>query len=178
MKIFADDVAMYCPVHSGDDCKAFQHDLNLVSTWCSKWQMRLNVSKCELLCISNKRSPVRPAYYINNCHLQWASSVKYLGVVVDSKLSWNDHISHISSKASKTLNLLRRHMFTCHASSKHKAFRALVLPILDYASTIVVLGGFVGVDLILMLALGQGPPVTVVVSFSGHLFPTVEGISL
>ena len=136
MKIFADDVAMYCPVHSGDDCKAFQHDLNLVSTWCSKWQMRLNVSKCELLCISNKRSPVRPAYYINNCHLQWASSVKYLGVVVDSKLSWNDHISHISSKASKTLNLLRRHMFTCHTSSKHKAFRALVLPILDYASTV------------------------------------------
>ena len=113
-----------CPVHSGDDCKAFQHDLNLVSTWCSKWQMRLNVSKCELLCISNQRSPVRPAYYINNCHLQWASSVKYLGVVVDSKLSWNDHISHISSKASKTLNLLRRHMFTCHTSSKHKAFRA------------------------------------------------------
>ena len=75
-------------------------------------------------------------YYINNCHLQWASSVKYLGVVVDSKLSWNDHISHISSKASKTLNLLRRHMFTCHTSSKHKAFRALVLPILDYASTV------------------------------------------
>ena len=135
-KIFADDVAMYCPVHSANDCKAFQHDLDLVSTWCSKWQMRLNVSKCELLCITNKRSPVQSAYYINNCHLQWVSSVKYLGVVVDSKLSWNDHISHISSKASKTLNLLCRHMFTCNASSKHKAFRAFVLPVLDYASSV------------------------------------------
>ena len=135
MKIFADDVAMYCPVHSADDCKAFQHDLklDLVSTWCSKWQMSLNVSKCELLCISNiKRSPVQPDYYINNCHLQWVSSVKYLGIVVDSKLSWNDHISHISSKVSKILNLLHRHMFICPASSKHKAFRAFVLPVLDY----------------------------------------------
>ena len=50
--------------------------------------------------------------------------------------SWNHHISYISSKVSKTLNLLHCHMFTCHASSKHKAFRAFVLPVLDYASTV------------------------------------------
>ena len=55
---------------------------------------------------------------------------------MDSKLSWNDHISHISSKVSKTLNLLRRHMFTCHTSSKHKTFRAFVLRVLDYASPV------------------------------------------
>jgi len=50
MKIFA-DVPMYHPVNSASDCKAFQHDLDSISTWCSKWQMQLNVSKCELLCI-------------------------------------------------------------------------------------------------------------------------------
>ena len=87
MKIFADDVAMYCSVQSPNDSRAFQHDLDLVTTWCSKWQMHLNPSKCELLCISNKRCPVKPTYCINNHHLQWVSSVKYLGVVVDSKLS-------------------------------------------------------------------------------------------
>ena len=121
MKIFADDVAMYCSVHTSNDCKAFQHDLDLVSTWCSKWQMRLNPSKCELLCISNKRSPVQPAYYINNHYLQWVSSVKYLGVMVDSKLSWNDHISCVSYiyKATKILNLLCRHMYTYPQSTRH-----------------------------------------------------------
>ena len=113
MKIFADDVAMYCSVQSPNDSRAFQHDFELVSTWCSKWQMRLNPSKCELLCITNKCCPVKPTNYINNYHLQWAPSVKYLGVVVDSKLSWNDHISYVSSKATKTLNLLRHHMYTC-----------------------------------------------------------------
>jgi len=134
MKIFADDVAMYCPIQSATDCVDFQRDLDSISAWCSKWQMRLNVSKCDLLCISNKSSPSKPSYYINNHNLQWVSSVKYLGVFVDCKLSWNHHISHVSAKATRVLNLLRRHMYTCRASSKLKAFRALVLPVLDYAS--------------------------------------------
>ena len=58
MKIFADDVAMYCLVLSPNDSRAFQHDLDLVSTWCSKWEMHLNPSKCKLLCITNKCFPV------------------------------------------------------------------------------------------------------------------------
>ena len=135
-KIFADDVAMYCSVDSPSDCIAFQHDLDLITGWCSKWQMRLNPSKCELLCISNKHTPTMPLYYINNHLLHWARSVKYLGVIVDIKLSWNSNVSHVSKKATRVLNLLRRHMFTCKASSKQKAFRSLVIPILDYASTV------------------------------------------
>ena len=31
MKIFADDVAMYCSVKSVSDCNSFQHDLDLIS---------------------------------------------------------------------------------------------------------------------------------------------------
>ena len=71
IKIFADDVAMYRSVHSTTDCDAFQQDLDSIAVWCSKWQMRLNVSKCDLLCISNKRSPIKPSYHINNYNLHW-----------------------------------------------------------------------------------------------------------
>ena len=136
MKIFADDVAIYCPVISSADCKILQKDLDSISSWCSKWQMRLNPSKCEFLCISNKRSPIQHSYYLNNHLLQCVSSVKYLGVIVDPKLSWNKHVSHVSSKATRTLNLLRRNMYCCNTPAKRRAFRALVLPILDYASTV------------------------------------------
>ena len=59
MKIFADDIAMYHPIRFANGCRVFLRNLDLISTWCSKWQMRLNISKCELLCISNKRSPVQ-----------------------------------------------------------------------------------------------------------------------
>ena len=83
MKIFADDVAIYCPVTSTADCKAFQTDLDLISSWCSIWQMRLNPSKCEFLCIPNKCSPIHHSYYLDNHLLQSVLSVKYLGVIVN-----------------------------------------------------------------------------------------------
>jgi len=35
MKIFADDVAIYCPVASTADCKVFQKHLDLLLSWCS-----------------------------------------------------------------------------------------------------------------------------------------------
>jgi len=74
MKIFADDDAIYCSVTSKADCKAFQKELDLVSSWCSTWQMRLNPSKCKLLCIFNKRSPIHHSYYLNN-HLLYLLSI-------------------------------------------------------------------------------------------------------
>jgi len=44
--------------------------------------------------------------------------------------------SHVSSKATRTLNLLQCNMYCCNTPAKNKAFRALVLPVLDYASTV------------------------------------------
>ena len=52
MKIFADDVAIYCSVQSPIDCRAFQHDLDLVFTGCSKWQMHINPLSVSLIYIT------------------------------------------------------------------------------------------------------------------------------
>ena len=79
--------------------------------------MCLNLSKYELLYIIN----AHPLNLFNNHNLQWAMSVKHLGVVVDTKLSWNNHISHVSTKAAKILNFLHHY--------KNKS-RALVIPII------------------------------------------------
>ena len=153
--------------------------------------MRLNPTKCELLCISNKRSPIKPSCYINNHKLQWAASVKYLGVVVDAKLSWNIHVSHVSAKATKVLNLLRRHLYTCRSPSKQRAFKALVIPILDYASAVwnphtqknisalekIQNRGarwVVGADFALARLSGPNPPKNVIESFSGHHWSSGE----
>ena len=69
MKIFADDVAMYCSAQSNTDCSTFQNDLDLIAAWCSKWQMHLILLKSELQCVFNKCLPVKSSYYINNHNL-------------------------------------------------------------------------------------------------------------
>ena len=93
-------------------------------------------SKCEVLCISNKRLLISYNYQLSGCFLKWSSTVKYLGVILNSKLTWDDQCTYVASKASRLLNLLRRNLFACSTVAKNRAFRSLIIPILDYASQV------------------------------------------
>ena len=56
---------------------------------------------------------------------------------MDAKLSWNFNASYVSRKATKVLIFCAvTCTYTCRASSKQKAFWVLVIPVLDYASTV------------------------------------------
>ena len=57
LKLFADDMALYHHIKFSQDCSCFQDDLNTISIWFDTWQMALNPTKCEAICISNKPSP-------------------------------------------------------------------------------------------------------------------------
>jgi len=135
VKLFADDCAIYNQV----SCKAdtsLQSDLNSLYTWCVKWQLNLNLPKCKALCISNKRSPPNSTYYINNVPLEWVSEFTYLGVKITSNLSWRSHILAKTTKANRTLNLLRRTMYSCGEGAKKRAYEALVRPQVEYCSAV------------------------------------------
>ena len=76
VKIFADDVTLYAFMQTVQDCQILQADVDSISHWCGIWQLRLNPSKCEVLCIFNKWSPLYFDYKIGVCSLHWSSSVK------------------------------------------------------------------------------------------------------
>ena len=96
---YADDVLLYSYVYSKDDCISLQQDLNALEQWSHKWQMPFNTKKCEFLRITNKKSPLIHTYYIATSPIKEVTSTKYLGVVIDHKLTWNDHIQSIVYKA-------------------------------------------------------------------------------
>jgi hypothetical protein len=62
-------------------------------------------------------------------------SVDYLGVSINSKLTWNDHCTKVSSKSSRTLGMLRRNISSCPTNVKAQAYQTLVRPKLEYASS-------------------------------------------
>ena len=61
--------------------------------------------------------------------------IKYLGVTIDSKLSFNQHIRDKCKRATTVLNMLKRNLFFAPSSVKSKAYQACVLPIIEYGST-------------------------------------------
>ena len=84
---------------------------------------------------SNTYSPIFiyiPPLKLANQYLEPSHTVKYLGWVIDSFLSWHDHIDYISSKISKSLNIIAKLKRHVTVQSLVSVYYALVHPYLSY----------------------------------------------
>ena len=136
IKLFADDSVLYRDIRTIDDCRVLQDDLPTLAHWSNTWQLQFNVSKCKVMCLSTKKLTQSINYQINNTNLEWVPVFKYLGLVIDQKLTWRDQVNHASTKATKILNLLRRNLHHATKSAKSRAFSALVRPHLEYSAPV------------------------------------------
>ena len=61
---------------------------------------------------------------------------KYLGVILDSSLSMNQHIDHVKKKVSKMLGIFSRARPSLTIESANRLFKSMILPILDYCGAV------------------------------------------
>ena len=71
-------------------------------------------------------------YVLYNLPLQTVSEARYIGVIIDSKLSFNKHTDVICKKANSGLSFLRRNLLSCNSKIKSDAYLMYVQPILEY----------------------------------------------
>ena len=136
IKLYADDVLIYRPIRSLDDCKILQEDLNAIDQWAVHWQARFNPDKCEHIRITNSKNPIFSTYFIQNTLIQTVPNVTYLGVTINEHLSWSNHITNITKKANATRGFLQRNISSCPSSIKEICYKLMIRPIIEYASTI------------------------------------------
>jgi hypothetical protein len=94
---YADDLKLYMRVSSTDDCRLFQQDLDRLQSWCSEKKYDLNAGKCKSISFSRGDSDLERVDVIND-----------LGVLVDSKMTFVNHIESIVSKSARMLGFIKR----------------------------------------------------------------------
>ncbi|XP_071500419.1 uncharacterized protein [Diadema antillarum] len=135
-RMFADDCLLYRHISSQTDADRLQEDLTNIQGWETKWQMSLNPSKCEVLRVTNKvKNVIHSSYSLHGVKLPVVDNAKYLGVHINSKLSWKTHIDNTCKKANSTRGFLQRNLHGCPKKIKEQAYVTYVRPILEYAST-------------------------------------------
>ena len=74
-------------------------DIAAVETWSVNNSLQFNTSKCKYMIISRKRNPVTPTspLLLNGTSMDEVEIFKYLGLLLSSDLSWNDHIDSMCS---------------------------------------------------------------------------------
>ena len=90
-KLFADDTSLFSVVHNANTTARELNDLVKISGWASQWKMSFNPD---------------PSKQASN-NVSETNSQKHLGVVLDDRLSFEDHLKMILNKANKTIGLLR-----------------------------------------------------------------------
>ena len=136
IRLFADDCLLYRVVDRVSDVHELQKDLNQLCSWSSTWQMSFNAGKCTVLTITNKKCPIKFDYSIGNQILNRLKNHPYLGVEISDNLDWTKHIDNTVTKSQRTLNMLRRNLSGCTQDTRALAYKALVRPVLEYASTV------------------------------------------
>ena len=136
VRLFADDAISYMTIDNQQDAHNLQQDLNRIGEWAKKWTMVLNTDKCKVITISRKRNKIQHVYHLNNTPLEAVTSAKYLGVTITSDLKWTQHINTVVNKANSTLAFLRRNLRIKSSDLKATAYKTLVRPIVEYASSV------------------------------------------
>ena len=111
IRLFADDCILYQQIRTPVDCTSLQQDITRLYNWSLTWQMVFNTKQCHILSISRKRDRPTIIYMLGTEKLSVVESYPCLGVTVSSDLRWHHHINTISSKATRTLNFIRRNIY-------------------------------------------------------------------
>jgi len=68
--------------------------------------------------ITLKRTPVQAIYTLHGKELTVVECAKYLGVSIDSKLCFNQHVDNVCKKANSVLGFVRKNFKNCSRKIK------------------------------------------------------------
>jgi hypothetical protein len=135
--LFADDLKIYRSNSDVDDCKLLQHDIDSVQNWCLDDSMKLNSSKTTIISFTRKTNSIYFNYKLCNNLVVRSQCVKDLGVLLDCKLYFHQHINYIFSQSLKMLGLIRYITSSFSAlDSLLVLYSTLVRSKIDYASVV------------------------------------------
>ena len=99
--------------------------------------MHFHPQKCNVLSIEKSKSKIeKQDYYLHGEKLETVTDTKYLGVTLQNNMNFSKHIDNICNKANSMLGLLRRNLKSAPAKTKELGYKAIVRPVLEYASSV------------------------------------------
>ena len=134
---YADDLALLIPSSSEVylRCRA-QQALNIATEWANINGLQFSEKKTEIVLFSHKRKFSVGTLRLNGKKLNLSEEARLLGVTLDSKLTWKNHITNVSKKAVSSLMQCKQFlgkMWGMKPKTMKWIYTAMVRPIVSYA---------------------------------------------
>ena len=139
VKLFADDASIFDVVK---DPNASDEILNhgLTRIWAYRWKMSFNLGPSkqaqEVLFSKNVTKTNHPNIIFNGNTVQKSANQKHLGLILDEKLTFNDHITSKLTTVNKLTSTLRKIYHYMPRDSLVTIYKSIIRPHLDYVDLI------------------------------------------
>ena len=112
-KLFADDTSLFSVVHDKNtSAKELNNDLRKISNWAYQWKMSFNpdpLKHTQEVYFSRKITKTNhPTLIFNDNPVHQVALQKHLGMFLDCKLNFEEHLKTIANKINKGIGLLRK----------------------------------------------------------------------
>ena len=114
-------------------------DLANLAEWFNNNYLTLNTPKSKFVLFEGDRrwqicQGVK--LVIDHENLESKDSIKYLGVVIQKNLTWNEHIESLIAKVNQRIGLLNRIKHLLPLNARVALYNALIRPLFDFADPI------------------------------------------
>ena len=141
IKLFADDTLIYIecdPENLDEAISRLNSDLHKIYEWLCYAKLSLNISKTKAMIVSNKKTLPKSTLniLINNEAVELVDSIKYLGIIIDRKLSFKEQQEDMLKKLNKKFYVFKRCEGKLNEESKKIFVQSLIFSHFNYCPTI------------------------------------------
>jgi hypothetical protein len=109
-----------------------QFHLNLITTWANNWRIKINETKSVQVNFTLRRNEIPPLILNGTC-IPIQSSTKYLGIILDKRLTWSHHTKSKRKQTNIRLHLLRPILKSkISLAIKMLIYKSLIRPVWSY----------------------------------------------
>ena len=154
-RIFADRTSLFSHVFNKDTSQdELNHDLQKVSDWVFQWKMQFNrdpimiqLIQMQFSCdpnkqakevISSKKAECNNSFPLpfNKTEVETCQSQKHLGLILDKRLNFTEHINSKISKCDKLIGIIKKLSISFPRNALLRVCKSFIRPHLDYAGII------------------------------------------
>ena len=125
------------PVSTEEGRTVMQEDIDKLSDWSGTWLLKFNTNKCSVMHLG--RTNPKHTYNMRDNDgmyqkLEETEVEKDLGVYVDNKLSFHQHVNTAVNKATRILGVIKRTVTSRSKNIVKRLYTTLVRPTLEYGN--------------------------------------------
>ncbi|KAK9877311.1 hypothetical protein WA026_017703 [Henosepilachna vigintioctopunctata] len=123
--MFADDTSLICKATNESDCeKILQDGLENLIEWYKMNNLELNIEKTKLIVFRKRKENIRLKY--QGTQIGEVGSLSFLGIHVDQKLNWKEHIGKVATSIARQCYAIRLVSSTVGLSAALTAYHSYV----------------------------------------------------